>query len=978
MEEQGRNPDDGNSWKKDNYGLKSSGKELLVMTVDIGEGKQDIVTICEKDDPNQLAQDFARKHCLDLSFQTSLASIIKQNKEIMQSPSYKSTSKILDLPESFSLSHTQKGNIQTEPAKKASIISKPDQKLSAQVDFKASGTNSYGKIPNKLQINSVSLKELKIQHQKLSSESVKSLCVGLMSNTVITNLILQSNSLGNSESISYISSLLTTNQCLEVLDISHNNINDASIQSLCLVLADVKLKALILDHNDIKSAPIWQGLNYNTSIEEFSINFNPLNFESVSNILDILLINKRLKWLGIMGIELSGPAPIKENQSGQLSTREAILFKLAQVLRYSSLVAIAIDIDPSDRFSLEELESTLIKHNRVLKQIISRNINWQKLDPGSPLVRILRSLKANARINQNYFVPEYMQNEYFNGVEDSGNAESLSMRQKSPEHLHRSSLSCDSKDFSLLTIDDPGLETVPKTPQFSISQNKSQFTEKESDTLLNPIHRDFTQKKDTKQEIDDKLTNSFTLTDTTHETPLIESPRGEDSIMDNPTMMSYFHTFISTMEKFEQKIDILSSKVEVIEMKVSKQSKEMASQKEELMKALETVSEQSRKNEKIIKESIKKINDRVSYLERGLKKGKENELCEDTESNSINKEIYKLENELELEEHYSKIKNSQDKWKQEMRQRLTILEKKENEIDYIVKNISEKFDNEINQRLNYFENKLSKVYDFDREKDSLFYSINELERKMQKLDEKVVREVVQIKEVLPTETALRVEDLKADYTESSIKTTKNRQPILKTPEKYKIQENSFQNFTYRSKSVRKPMKLNTYRQANSARKSLVVRKIDEEKEISEFRPEISRDSPIMKRKDSEPLAEYVEKSTQKEDFSEKSTQSPEKINVANSCELASYFPSEAESILVNAMLEKVNFKRNPNSKQWINKPRNLSPQSSSFSSISQSRYNHSKQLSSSDITECVPSAELQENLKQRGLFITENHTAFRY
>ena len=59
-------------------------QEYLVMTVEIGDGRTDIIAIHEDDDPSFLAQEFGNKHNLDLSLQKSLSKLIRQNKEIVE------------------------------------------------------------------------------------------------------------------------------------------------------------------------------------------------------------------------------------------------------------------------------------------------------------------------------------------------------------------------------------------------------------------------------------------------------------------------------------------------------------------------------------------------------------------------------------------------------------------------------------------------------------------------------------------------------------------------------------------------------------------------------------------------------------------------------------------------------------------------------------------------------------------------------
>ena len=60
--------------------------ELLTITIDIGNGKQENIQVFEGDDPYTLAKDFAQKHGLDLRLTELLASQIQSNIEqvIMQ------------------------------------------------------------------------------------------------------------------------------------------------------------------------------------------------------------------------------------------------------------------------------------------------------------------------------------------------------------------------------------------------------------------------------------------------------------------------------------------------------------------------------------------------------------------------------------------------------------------------------------------------------------------------------------------------------------------------------------------------------------------------------------------------------------------------------------------------------------------------------------------------------------------------------
>ena len=65
-------------------GKHGSSTELVVMTVEIGDGRKDVIRIHIGDDPDELAQVFAHKHGLDPHLQQNLALLIRQNKETVE------------------------------------------------------------------------------------------------------------------------------------------------------------------------------------------------------------------------------------------------------------------------------------------------------------------------------------------------------------------------------------------------------------------------------------------------------------------------------------------------------------------------------------------------------------------------------------------------------------------------------------------------------------------------------------------------------------------------------------------------------------------------------------------------------------------------------------------------------------------------------------------------------------------------------
>lgn len=176
------------------------------------------------------------------------------------------------------------------------------------------------------------------------------------------------------------------------------------------------LRTLILDYNALTGIGLPLALAHNDSLSSLSIENNPLSFDSIMGLLDSLVTNKSLQYLGLGGCRLEGAAPIKENSNGLLSKLEVVTLKLAQVLRHSGLTALALDLDPQADVQLEELESTLVKHNRSLTAIHSKGIDWIKVR--GPLAGINRALKANQWISQNERLPKEQRSEPSKDIED--------------------------------------------------------------------------------------------------------------------------------------------------------------------------------------------------------------------------------------------------------------------------------------------------------------------------------------------------------------------------------------------------------------------------------------------------------------------------------------------------------------------------------------------------------------------------------
>ncbi|CAG9328185.1 unnamed protein product [Blepharisma stoltei] len=132
---------EGNSCDMENHEAETNNQEeiksqeLLVMTVEIGDGRQDIIVIYENDDPTQLASDFAKKHSLDPSLQQSLAGLIRQNKELVEknaAAGNQDPGKISDFFGSYSSTQNPKETAATQNPKPK----KTPKPVSSKDDFK--------------------------------------------------------------------------------------------------------------------------------------------------------------------------------------------------------------------------------------------------------------------------------------------------------------------------------------------------------------------------------------------------------------------------------------------------------------------------------------------------------------------------------------------------------------------------------------------------------------------------------------------------------------------------------------------------------------------------------------------------------------------------------------------------------------------------------------------------------------------------
>lgn len=250
--------------------------------------------------------------------------------------------------------------------------------------------------------------EISITGQNFDAAKLKILSSILEVKGDLKRLVLSNNKIKDPDGIEYLC-LGIKNSMIEYLDLSNNKISDDSVDFIADMIENSNLAAINLDNNLISKGTLAQIVSKSERLQYLSINFNPLTYEFVSAILNGLILNKSLKSLHIKGIKLEGPAPIKENSSGQLTKKEGIILKLAYILRQSTISNLSIDIDINAKVQLEELEKTLIKYNSKLTTLISEGIDWKCVPYKSPLLGISKALKANIWITKNSSLPKEKQ-----------------------------------------------------------------------------------------------------------------------------------------------------------------------------------------------------------------------------------------------------------------------------------------------------------------------------------------------------------------------------------------------------------------------------------------------------------------------------------------------------------------------------------------------------------------------------------------
>jgi hypothetical protein len=237
-----------------------------------------------------------------------------------------------------------------------------------------------------------------------------------------------------------------------------------------------KLKSLDLQYNLISKTSFALSLVRNECLEKLMLSYNPLTFDNLMSLLEMLMNNRTLVHLALQGVHLEGPAPIKENCHGHLSSKEAVVLKLASVLRYSSVSELSVDVDLSATPQLQELESTLVKHNRALLDLNCEGFNLSTPLP-QPLLNIQRALKANRVLAEGCPQDDYPELEGFLRIKASAVRSSIPDSFVNVGEVSESLTSRQLRNSSSILIDSPTPDAFSLQQALSMNRLSEDFTD---------------------------------------------------------------------------------------------------------------------------------------------------------------------------------------------------------------------------------------------------------------------------------------------------------------------------------------------------------------------------------------------------------------------------------------------------------------------------------------------------------------------
>ncbi|OMJ73154.1 hypothetical protein SteCoe_28222 [Stentor coeruleus] len=226
------------------------------------------------------------------------------------------------------------------------------------------------------------LTSFSITNQNLTLASVNILSQGFKANHVITKLVLNKIQFADLAYFYKISEALTLNEALMYIDLSQNGLDNSTADLLLELLGVLpNLKYLNLEKNRLQSLQWGYILAVNTSLEHLNLNFNTLSYKTIENLLDSLKINKTLKILNLLGCEKSsdfynsiGPLLARVLQNSSLTS---LTIEIDENCEYLDDLAKTLTDSNTDliNFSAGEQWKTATKPLQIIWRAIQAN-NW--------------------------------------------------------------------------------------------------------------------------------------------------------------------------------------------------------------------------------------------------------------------------------------------------------------------------------------------------------------------------------------------------------------------------------------------------------------------------------------------------------------------------------------------------------------------------------------------------------------------------
>lgn len=439
---------------------------------------------------------------------------------------------------------------------------------------------------------------------------------------------------------------LLVKRSLEYLDISDNDLTDSRIIHLFKYIEQNKnLKTLKLGNNLLIDAPIFEAIQKNPSIISLSLNNNPMSFNFLCNLIDVLKLNRSIKELNISGLDMSESAPIEENPTGKLTIQEVIEIKIIYALRNSLLEVLSFDFDPNDHTNLVKLSETISVYNHSLINIFSKNIDWKASPPDSAIFSVERALQANRWILE------------------------------SKKNARQDQVSLQAQQYSPIKVDEHPIIPLRFNATFD-----HEITELDEENLIEqtygPVARESFSKSDAElsedisnSSLEDSLRNLVYSESSTNQTPrLIESSRSQlddalssqnrFSTQEKGQIFAFLESFsvalLKLSNEFSQNQKAMIEKVDSIETRLVEQDKNLIDVKEKFEHKIEVHYEAIESKFHELKAEINEVKETQKSIDVFNEKKETDELLSKESTKEIKNKIEKLEKNAEAQSIDSK------------------------------------------------------------------------------------------------------------------------------------------------------------------------------------------------------------------------------------------------------------------------------------------------------------------------------------